>query len=580
MVKINGLAASPGIAAGKAFLYLDDNFPEIKQIPLNKDNIEHELERLNMAHKAAKSELEAIHKKALEEAGEQAEIFMAHISMLDDPEIKEQVVHRIKNSLENAEWVIWDIYQTLLKMMLESPDPMFRERAADINEISRRLLNKLFNIERKTLAELDSDVIIAANDLLPSEILAMNRKHVKGLVINQGGLTSHTAILARAFNIPAVMGLSSSVSEIQNNDDLIVDGSKGEVIINPDRANIKKYYEISLKFSKDLEEMEKIKNLPAQTKDGMTFVLKANIEIPDEVEKALYFGAEGIGLYRSEFLFLSGANAEEEFQYNAYSRVIKAMGELPVTIRTMDLGGDKGTADLNFTDEKNPLLGWRGIRFSLAQPEFFKTQLRALLRAGKVNGKNNNVKIMFPLVSGIEELNSALILLEEAKAECKKNGHDYSENIETGIMIEVPAAAMISDVLAEKSSFFSIGTNDLLQYSIAIDRDNEKVNYLAEPLHPAIIRLLKMTIDAAHKRGIKTAMCGEMAGDPDLTALLLGMGLDEFSMNAASIPSIKNNIRRLEMQSCKDLAANIIAGKSTKENFSINEAWLREKGLK
>jgi phosphotransferase system enzyme I (PtsI) len=391
--------------------------------------------------------------------------------------------------------------------------------------------------------------------------------------MDSGGLTSHTAILARAFNIPAVLGLLSATGEISSGDTLIVNATSGEIIVNPNKAEQDKFQCIEAKYTKTLKANLKIRTLPAETTDGYAVSLKANIEIPKEAETALAFGAEGIGLYRSEFLFLNpDQTAGEAEQLRAYSHVLKTMKNLPVTIRTVDIGGDKILPEFLAASETNPLLGWRAIRFSLSRPEFFKTQLRAILRAS-VNG---NARIMFPLVSGIEELNAALTLLEEAKNECRKKNLPFAENIETGIMIEVPSAAMTADILARKADFFSIGTNDLIQYTLAVDRGNEKVGYLAHPAHPAILRFVKTTIDAAHKRNIKAAMCGEMAGDPNMTALLLGLGLDEFSMAAPSIPLVKRVIRNVSITACRKLAEELLEGDSAVANNVLLKTWTAE----
>jgi phosphotransferase system enzyme I (PtsI) len=389
-----------------------------------------------------------------------------------------------------------------------------------------------------------------------------------------GGRTSHTASLARAFGIPAVLGLSTATKEINDGDALALDGSSGEVFIDPDSECLSKYRKADSRYRKKLDQFLGLRDLRSETKDGCRVSLKANIEIPEEAEQALLYGAEGIGLYRSEFLFLSpGKTADEECQYEAYSQVLKAMAPLPVTIRTVDIGGDKLLPEFQASGEKNPLLGWRAIRFSLALPEFFKVQLRAILRSS-VFGK---VRIMFPLISGIEELEQALAILEEAKDECRKKNQPFAEDIETGTMIEVPSAALTADIIAKKSDFFSIGTNDLIQYSLAADRGNERVNYLAQSCHPAVLRFLKMTIDAAHAKGIKVAMCGEMAGDPSVTALLLGLGLDEFSMTASVIPEVKKIIRNVSMEDCRILAGKVLEGWSWKENSSLVKSWMAER---
>ncbi|MCL2831842.1 MAG: phosphoenolpyruvate--protein phosphotransferase [Treponema sp.] len=573
MKKLTGVPASAGKAIGKAYVYESEILPEIKRYTILKDQLEAELKRLEAAYDKAEKELQSIHKKALGEAAGQADIFAAHIMMIQDPEIMDQVKTEIKQTLENAEFVVRKIYGKLAQTMEASGDPMFSERVADINEISGHLLRQLLHVQKKTLKIPDTDVIAAADDLSPSEILAMNKNHVKGLVLRTGGRTSHIAILARTFNIPAVMGLASSFDEIMDGSELAIDGDSGAVYIDPGKDELEKFRN-SVFHNSSAEISVKSAGLPAETKDGRGVLLKANIEFPEEAGAACGYGAMGIGLYRSEFLFLgSGKAADEEQQYAAYSSVLKTMGKLPVTIRTVDIGGDKLLPEFDSGDEKNPLLGWRAIRFSLSRPQIFKIQLRALLRAG-VNG---NARIMFPLITGIEELEKALALLEEAKSECKKLRQPIAEKIETGIMIEVPSAAITADLLAEKSDFFSIGTNDLIQYTLAVDRGNEKVDYLAQPLHPAILRSIKMTIEAAGKKGIKTSMCGEMAGDPKLTAVLIGLGLDELSMTAPSIPLVKKIMRELTSAECEDLAGELLAGKSAAANSALLQTWTNKR---
>jgi len=575
MKKLAGISVSSGIAIGKAFLHLDKDFPEISRYTISKNQIEPEIKRLKTATREAADEIRILHGRAIREMSkDHADIFAAHLMMLEDVDFQEQIITRLRETLENIEWIIYDTSRTLMQNMLSSPDPIFRERAVDINDVSHRVLSRLLSIKRVSLAELDRDIILVAHDLLPSEVLTMNREHVKGIVMDMGGNTSHTAILARAFSIPAVLGLSSATGEIVNGDTLVLNAAAGEVFINPDQKDLDRWERVRGRFNKKLNESFQLRDLSAETKDGCRVLLKANIGIPEEAEAVLQFGAEGIGLFRSEFLFLNpDQTAEEEGQLRAYSRVIKAMGKLPVTIRTVDIGGDKVLPNYRTISEKNPLLGWRAIRFSLSMPEFFKTQLRAILRSSA----NGNVKIMFPLISGIEELDDALALLEEAKDECKKKGQPFADNIEVGTMIEVPSVAMTADILAERSDFFSIGTNDLIQYSLAVDRGNEKVNYLAQPLHPAMLRLLKTTIDAAHARGIKAAMCGEMAGDPGMTVLLLGLGLDEFSMASSSIPRIKRIIREVTISTCRDIASELLKGVSSLANNALLKAWMAER---
>ena len=575
MKKLLGIPVSPGIVTGKAFLYLEKDLPEISRYSIKKSQIEGEIKRLKTAIAEAAAETKALHDRAVREMGkEHADIFAAHLMMLEDEDFHDQLTSRIKETQENIEWVVYDTARTLMQKMLSSPDPVFRERAVDISDVSRRVLGRLLSIGKISLADLDTDVILVTRDLLPSEALTMNREHVKGIVMDIGGPTSHTAILARAFNIPAVLGLSSATVEITDGDILVINAVAGEVIINPEQKILERWNRFGARYNKRLDEFQQIRDLKAETKDGYAVSIKANIEIPEEAEALHHYGAEGIGLYRSEFLFLNPSHtAEEEQQLAAYNMVLKAMGDLPVTIRTMDMGGDKVLPDFYGVSENNPLLGWRAIRFTLSMPEFFKNQLRAMLRAS-VNG---NVKIMFPMISGIEELDHALILLEEARDECRKKKQAFADNIEIGAMIEVPSAAMTADILSKRSDFLSIGTNDLIQYSLAVDRGNEKVSYLAQPVHPAVLRLIKNTIDAAHKEGIKAAMCGEMAGDPAVAALLLGLGLDEFSMAASSIPLVKRIIREVSITDCRELAAEMLKGVSFTANDALIKAWMTER---
>ena len=574
MKKLKGVPVSSGVAIGTVLLYLEKELPEISRYSIPKNQINAELGRFSNAVKEAAGEIRALHGRAVKEMSKSnTDILAAHLLMIEDADLHDQITNRLKESQENIEWVVYDTSRNMMQKMLASPDASFRERAVDIKDVSNRILSKLLSINRISLSDIDKDIILVAHDLLPSDVLSMNRKHVKGIVMDMGGTTSHTAILARSFEIPAVLGLSSATREISNGDTLILNASAGEVYVNPDQKTMEKWEKAGIRYQKKLELFSSLRELPAETKDGYQVLVKANIEIPEEAESVTRFGADGIGLYRSEFLFLSpGQAAEEEKQFHLYSQVLKTAGKKPVTIRTMDIGGDKILSDFYTAQEKNPLLGWRAIRLSLSMPQTFKTQLRAILRSS-VYG---NVKIMFPMISGIEELDKALALLQEAKNECRKRKQPFADNIEVGTMIEVPSAAMTADILARRSDFFSIGTNDLVQYTMAADRGNEKVSYLAQPTHPAILRLLKSVIDAAHNRSIKAAMCGELAGDPGVTALLVGLGLDEFSMAASSIPHVKQIIRSVNLTTCSKLAAELLGGSSYMANNAFLKSWMAE----
>ncbi|MDR2047833.1 MAG: phosphoenolpyruvate--protein phosphotransferase [Treponema sp.] len=568
---ISGISVSPDVVIGKALLVQEDN-PEIPRYSIAADAVEQELKRFVEAVQGAAAELRLLKESARGTSREQADIFGAHLLMVEDPDFHYQIKARLESKYENIEWIVREISRELSRKLVMSPSAYLRERAADVSDVSRRIISRLLGVKRFSLAELSEDVILVVHSLLPSDILAMNKSRVKALAMDTGSRTSHTAILVRSFGIPAVMGLSTATREISGGEVLVVDGEEGKVIIDPDPATLGKYGEAVERKRKIAGKLHSLKKLPGETLDGRKVVLNANLDMPEEADSASLYGAEGIGLFRSEFLFMTPGQSAEENQFRSYSKVLRAMGKKPVTIRTVDIGGDKIVPGFQGRDEANPLLGWRAIRLSLSLPEMFKTQLRAILRSSP----EGFVKIMFPLVSCIEELEDALRLLEEAKAECRKGGQDFSDHIEVGTMIEIPAAVMTADILAEKSDFFSIGTNDLIQYSLAVDRGNEKVNYLAQPTHPAVLRFLKQTIDAAHKKGIRAAMCGELAGDPLVTPLLLGLGLDEFSMAAPSIPPVKHIIRQVRFSDCEDLAVQALACTTSRQANELLQDWARE----
>jgi len=584
MKTFTGIPVSDGVAIGKAFVYVEDTSPEIPRYSISEGDVPSEWNRLQTAVARAADEVNALLEQARRQMGKQADIFQAHLFMLEDVDFLDEIRDKLKQNLLNIECIVQDISRELCRKLKQSPDAAFRERAADIADVSRRVIDCLLCVEREASfpADLDEDTILVARDLMPSDTLLIDKSKVKGIALEEGGKTSHTAILANAFGIPAVLGLSNLSRGLRNGEPLILNGSSGVVIVNPDVETLEQQEREKEKARKRAEGFAGIRELPAETIDGHRVALLANIGLPEEAENLHRYGAEGVGLYRTEFLFMTPGNtADEETQYEAYGSVLKAMGKMPVTIRTMDAGGDKivqsknagdGFAQAQTAGEKNPLLGLRAIRFSLANPELFKVQLRALLRAG-IHG---NLKIMFPLICCVEEVEQARALLDEARAECKKNKQPFAENIEIGVMIEVPSAAVTADIIAEKSDFFSVGTNDLIQYGLAVDRGNDKVHYLSDSHQPAVLRLLKRTIDAAHENGIKTSVCGELAGDVSATAILVGLGLDEFSMNAASIPRVKEIIRGTTLESCKALAAKALRGRSVAEVRACVNAWTAE----
>jgi phosphotransferase system enzyme I (PtsI) len=572
MKELRGISAAPGVAVGKAFLHVDDEAPAIPRYAVRDGDIAAEWARFTEAVRVASDEVRELRDRASREMGEEhAKIFEAHLLMLDDPELFDQIKDKLESLKRNIEWVVWDLTRDMAQKLAAAADPYLRERAIDIHDVSRRVLDHLLDLKKVSLAELPEDVILVTHNLLPSDALVMDKRRVKGIAMDMGGRTSHTAILARAFEIPAVLGLTEATHGISEGSVIIVDGGEGKVIIDPDAATVERYRALTERLRKDADDLLCDRELPAVTTDGRRVVLKANIEIPEEAANVLSHGAEGIGLYRSEFLFLHpGYTADEDSQFEAYRRVVEALAGRPVTIRTLDVGGDKVIPDLQGAEEKNPLLGWRAIRFCLARRELFRTQLRALLRASAYG----DLRIMFPMISGIEELEQALAVVEEAKAECRSRALPFNEKIPIGIMVEIPSAAMTADILAGKSAFFSLGTNDLVQYSIAADRGNERVAYLAQPFHPAVLRFVKATIDAARAAGIPSAMCGELAGDPNATAILLGLGLDEFSMSAPSIPQVKRVVRGTSAADCAELAAKALTLRSYQEIEELVRSWM------
>ncbi|HEY9055131.1 MAG TPA: phosphoenolpyruvate--protein phosphotransferase [Rectinemataceae bacterium] len=554
MRELRGVAASPGIALAPAFIFHDDE-SSIPSFPIGEKEVESEFERFKEASQAAKEEVEALRTKALEAAGEeQAAIFDAHLLMLEDPEMIGTVRERLASTLTNVESIIFSFEREMIDQLSSSQDPYIQERVSDVHDVVKRILGHLLHKVRISLADLDSEVILVARELLPSDMVGMARGKVKGIVTESGGRTSHAAILARAFQIPAVLGIGPFIGDVKPYMPIIVDGEKGLAILDPGPAALKQERATQESRARRERAYLEIRDVPASTKDGTRIFLKANIEVPEEVPAVMEHRADGIGLFRSEFLFLGGHVPGEEAQFKAYKSVVQAMGGKPVTIRTLDIGGDKVLPEFGAQDEKNPLLGWRAIRFCLSKTEIFRTQLRAILRAAVFG----DVRIMFPMISAPEELIKARGILEESQWECRSRGQAVPDQIKAGIMIEVPSAALCADLLARSADFFSIGTNDLTQYTMAVDRGNEKVSYLHDPLHPAVLRLIKMTIDAARNAGIEVGLCGEMGADPAAAALLVGMGLRELSMSAVSIPAVKSLLRSLELAEVEAIAAQVM----------------------
>ena len=561
METITGISAAPGIAIGRVFIYSHDT-PAIPRYEIAEEDVAREMERFQEAAANAHEELEELKRSGGGEINdEQLQILDSHLLMVQDPDFHEKVHDGIVESLMNVEWVLYESVQRLLDRLNSSESEELKERSSDLHDVTNRVLSHLMKRERYSLADLDHEVVLVAHDLLPSDAIAMRKRMVLGIATDAGGRTSHTAILARSFEIPSVLGLSY-VSRMAENDELIiVDGNHGKVVLDPDEETLARYERESQEWQRHEVQLMRLHDLPAETRDGKLIELKANIEVPDEVEAVHTHGGTGVGLYRSEFLFLEGDTLpSEEQQIAAYREVLEALPEYPVTIRTLDVGGDKVTPQLEGMDEQNPILGWRAIRFCLSNRDIFRTQLRALLRSS-VYG---NLNIMFPMISGLEELQEALDFLGEVRDDLKAEGHDVAD-VPVGIMIEVPSAAMVSDILARKSHFFSVGTNDLIQYTIAVDRGNERIAYLYEPFHPGVLRLLRLVVENGHANGIPVAMCGEMAGDPLATVLLLGLGFDELSMSGGSIPEVKRIVRAVSVREAEELVGEAMEMNSFKE---------------
>ena len=574
METFRGISATPGIAIGKVFFYFDESI-RVPRYAITPEEVEGENQRFFAALKKAGKELELLREQSVRDKGEtQAQFLDSHILMLKDPEFTGSIEKNVAIQLKNVEWILDQVIGELIQQLESSEDIYLKERALDLHDVSKRVLNHLLQRERISLADLKEKVILVTHNLLPSDALTINKEMVKGIAMDAGGKTSHTAILARAFEIPAVLGLSRITRNVRTGDKIIIDGNKGIVIVDPDAATRKTYLQTARSWHKREFELLTLNDLAAETKDGKLIKLMANIEVPEEITSAIAHGAEGIGLYRSEFLFLQpGGLPSEEAQVEAYGKVLSAMEGRSVTIRTLDLGGDKKIQAMQDIDEANPILGWRAIRFCLSQPDMFLSQLRAILRAS-VFGK---LQIMFPMISGVEELDESLELLEKAKQSLRSAQIEFDESVPVGIMIETPSAAITSDILARKADFFSIGTNDLIQYTIAVDRGNERIAYLYEPFHPGVLRLIKTVIDFAHDAGKPVSMCGEMAGDPLSTVVLLGLGLDVFSMSAFTIPEVKKIIRTISIWEAEELVGEIEEMRSVVEIDKYVSSWMHDR---
>ena len=559
---LHGTGASPGIAIGTAQM-VDRSHLLVFEFPVSPEQIPDEIDRLSFALNSARSELRRIRDELSVDRGqEHLYVIDAHLLILEDSMIVREVTGFIRDEEINAEAAIRRTIRKFLEHFSGIEDDYLRERGRDIETVMERILQHMAGNHHRPLPVAAGRTILVAHDLSPADILQIDKSLVAGFVTDLGGRNSHTSILARALKIPAVVGMEMVTSVIRDGDLVVIDGILGVAEINPDRETLESCEQRKRLHDYQELELSKLRDLPAESPDGHVVMLQGNVEFPEEIPAITAHGGRGIGLYRTELLFMNRDTLpDEEEQYAAYAAVIRAAAPHPVCIRTLDVGGDKLIADLNLGDEANPALGVRAVRLSLREPDLFRTQLRAILRAAALG----TARVFFPMISGLHELRAAKNCLEEAKRELAARGVPYDDALETGIMIEIPSAVIIADLLAREVDFFSVGTNDLIQYTLAIDRSNEHLAHLYEPLHPAILRSLKSVVDAAHAAGIRACICGEMAGDPEYLPILLGLGFDELSMSPAAIPRVKRILRRCPLSEAKQLLDKVLSFETASE---------------
>ena len=574
-MRIQGISGSRGVAVGNVYRYIQEEIV-IPDYTVAEDKVEEEIGKFAAAMAATLKQLDTIRQKALDEMGpEEAAIFEAHMQIAQDPSLSDGIKSLVESGHTNVVAATAQTIETFANIFLGMEDPYMRERGADIKDIGDRLMRNMLGMNPRGLSHISGEVILVAQDLAPSDTASLDKNVVKGIVTAAGGPTSHAAIMARTLEIPAVMGVGD-IESFVDGDKAVVLGTDGIVEINPSDADWDEYTNQAAAFQEELKRLRESANLEATTTDGHHVELFGNIGKAKDAKNALTMGAQGIGLYRTEFLYMENDELPaEDVQFEEYKKVAQDMKGKPVIIRTMDIGGDKELKCLDLPSEMNPFLGYRAIRISLNRPDIFKVQLRALLRASAFG----DIHIMYPMIASVEEVKQANAMLDECKAELTAEGKEFNKDIKVGIMIEVPAAAVISPILAKYVDFFSIGTNDLCQYTLAVDRMNEAIGSLYQPLHPGVIRLIKHVIDASHEQGKFTGMCGELASDPVATMILLGLGLDEFSMTASSIPLIKNILRSVSKAECEEVANKALTMDTAEEITGYAKSVLIEKGL-
>jgi phosphoenolpyruvate-protein phosphotransferase (PTS system enzyme I) len=550
-IRFEGAGVSPGIARGRVHVARDE-LEEVVRYRIAPSQVADEIARFETALIQTRMQILQMQQRIAESIGaKDAAIFDAHLLVVEDRTLIDEVLRKLETDLCNVEWIFQEVATRYAETLNRIDDPYLRERALDIQDVTKRVIGNLQGKGPKTFLALDEPHILVAHNLTPSDTASINKANVLGVATDLGSRTSHAAILARSLNIPAIVGLHDITAKLETGQHVLLDGNDGWLIVDPTPKTLAQYAEIESKRAKVTAKLKELRETTSTTRDGRHIVLSANIELPGDVDAVQANGAEGVGLYRTEFLYLNRPTLPtEDEQYEIYRKVAERVRPDPLIIRTFDLGGDKlapGTVDI--ADELNPFLGWRAIRFCLENIDIFKTQLRAILRASSVG----NVKIMFPMISGLDELRRAIAVLDECKEELRSSKIDMAERLDVGAMIEIPSAAICASVLAPEVDFLSIGTNDLIQYALAVDRVNEKIAHLYEPTHPAVLRLLKMIADAAHDHNLWVGVCGEMAGDIALIPLLLGLGMDELSTAAILVPRVKRAVQSLTIPECREL---------------------------